>query len=219
MEDKDKMTDHEYDGIRELDNDLPRWWLYMFYISIVIAVVYMFYYHVFDIGYLSADEYKKEMDPNYQRVKEADAKLLGVFHEYHSPYYNPGETTPASEAGDRGEYVELSAASDTMTYLALTEAAAIESGKKVYDKNCVQCHGKLGEGGIGPNLTDEYWLHGGDVTDIVKTIKYGFPAKGMVAWRGTIRPEQILEVSSYIKTIHGTNPPNAKGPQGDLVSE
>jgi cytochrome c oxidase cbb3-type subunit 3 len=220
MDNNEKMTDHEYDGIRELDNDLPKWWLYMFYITIVWSVLYMLFYHVLDIGYLSADEYQREMNPNYTRVQEANGKLLGVFDEYRSPLYKPGgDITPAMKFTDQPAYVEMSAASDTATYETLADQVSIDAGLAVYQKNCAQCHGKLGEGGIGPNLTDSYWLHGGGYSSIVKSVKYGYPAKGMVAWRGTIKPDHIMQVSSYLMTILGSNPPNAKGPQGELAAE
>jgi cytochrome c oxidase cbb3-type subunit 3 len=100
-------------------------------------------------------------------------------------------------------------------YEVLTDATALESGKAVYAANCAACHGPEGQGTVGPNLTDEYWLHGGDVNDIFKTVKYGVPAKGMVPWQGKLTKDQILEVSSYILSLQGTNPANAKEPQGD----
>lgn len=102
-------------------------------------------------------------------------------------------------------------------YEVLTEAAALESGKSIFNTNCAACHGQEGQGTVGPNLTDEYWLHGGDVNDIFKTVKYGVPAKGMVPWQGKLTKDQILEVSSYILSLQGTNPANAKEPQGDKM--
>lgn len=102
-------------------------------------------------------------------------------------------------------------------YKVLTEAAALESGKSIYAQNCAACHGPEGQGTVGPNLTDEYWLHGGDVNDIFKTVKFGVPAKGMVPWQGKLTKDQILEVSSYILSLQGTNPPNAKEPQGEKM--
>lgn len=102
-------------------------------------------------------------------------------------------------------------------YEALTDAAALESGKSVFAANCAACHGQEGQGTVGPNLTDEYWLHGGDVNDIFKTIKYGVPAKGMVPWQGKLTKDQMLEVSSYILSLQGSNPANAKEPQGEKM--
>jgi cytochrome c oxidase cbb3-type subunit 3 len=220
MESDDKLMDHNYDGIKELDNDLPGWWMYLFYITIIWSALYMFYYHVFDIGYLSPDEYKKEMNSAYVRPAAENARLLGLLPEYRSPLYNPnGDWTPLREAsGIKVEaYVEYTTESDTITYVAVEEASALETGNQLYQKNCAQCHGRLGEGGIGPNLTDSYWIHGGTFSDVVKSVKYGYPAKGMIPWRGNLNPEQIIQVSSHIAALRGTDPPNAKAPQGDLV--
>jgi cytochrome c oxidase cbb3-type subunit 3 len=203
-----------------MDNDLPGWWTYLFYITIIWAALYMLYYHVFDVGYLSSDEYEKELNPAYIRPASEDAMLLGLLPEYRSPLYNPNDDwTPLKEtSGIKVEaYVEYTAESDTLTYVAVEDASALETGNQLYQKNCAQCHGKLGEGGIGPNMTDDYWLHGGAFTDIVKSVKYGYPAKGMIPWRGTLNAQQIIQVSSYVTTLRGANPPNAKAPQGDLV--
>lgn len=97
----------------------------------------------------------------------------------------------------------------------LTDAGTLESGKAIYMQNCASCHKDLGEGGIGPNLTDEYWIHGGSIEAVFGTIRSGVPAKGMIAWKGKLTDQQILEVGSYIKSLQGTNPPNAKAPQGN----
>lgn len=83
----------------------------------------------------------------------------------------------------------------------------------------MQCHGAVGQGGIGPNLTDKYWLHDGSFTGIIKSIKYGYPAKGMIAWRSFLKEENILQVGSYVNTLKGTNPADAKAPQGDFYEE
>ncbi|MBK1439593.1 c-type cytochrome [Parapedobacter sp. ISTM3] len=93
----------------------------------------------------------------------------------------------------------------------------IASGQVIYTQNCAACHGNAGEGGIGPNLTDDYWLHGGSIQDVFKTIKYGVLDKGMVPWEQSLTPAQIAEVSNYILSLRGTDPPNAKEPQGEKV--
>ncbi|WP_299762331.1 cbb3-type cytochrome c oxidase N-terminal domain-containing protein [uncultured Pontibacter sp.] len=102
-------------------------------------------------------------------------------------------------------------------YEVLTDAAALESGKSLFMMNCAACHGQEGQGTVGPNLTDEYWLHGGDVNNIFKTVKFGVPAKGMVPWQGKLTKDQMLEVSSYILSLQGSNPANAKEPQGEKM--
>lgn len=180
----DVMLDHDYDGIRELDNSLPPWWIAMFYISIVVAVVYFGYYHVMDYGHLSGEAYEKEMAAAEQQIKRYLASQANTVDE------------------------------TNVTMLEDIDAIAI--GQTTYNANCAACHGTMGEGGVGPNLTDPYWLHGGDIKDVFKTIKYGVPEKGMIAWKSQLRPVEIHQIASYIMTLHGTAPPNAKDPQGEL---
>jgi cytochrome c oxidase cbb3-type subunit 3 len=178
---------HEYDGIRELDNRLPPWWLYGFYVSIIFAVVYLWRYHVSHTAPLSVEELQIAM------AQAEEQKAL---------------------------YLKKSASNvDENTVKLLTEAADISGGEKVYIQNCAACHGKAGEGIVGPNLTDDYWLHGGSIKDVFKTVKYGWPEKGMRSWKDDLSPVQIAQVTSYIKSIHGTNPSNAKAQQGELYKE
>jgi len=183
----DVLLDHDYDGIKELDNNLPPWWKYGFYLTIVFAFVYMIHYHVVGSGNVQLEEYNEQL---------AEAELL------------------------KQERLKNSAANvDETTATVLIAEADISSGKKIYTEKCMVCHGAGGEGTVGPNLTDEYWIHGGDIKDIFKIVKYGFPSKGMIAWQGQLNPVQIQQVASYIKTLKGTNPPNPKAPQGDLYQE
>lgn len=102
------------------------------------------------------------------------------------------------------------------TNVKMVDAAGVEAGKKLFSSNCAVCHGDKGQGGVGPNLTDDYWLHGGTINDIFKTIKYGVVEKGMQSWKDVFSPDQIADLSSYIITLHGSNPPGAKEPQGEL---
>lgn len=177
------LLDHNYDGIRELDNNLPPWWVYMFYGTIAFSVFYMWFYHFNGTGKLQADEYKMELVQAEELAKLQANKV------------------------------------DENSVKLLTEKDKIQSGQAIFAKYCVACHGKLGEGGVGPNLTDNAWIHGGDIKSIFKTIKYGVPTKGMIAWQAQLGPGQMQEVASYIKTLKGTNPPNAKAPQGDVYNE
>lgn len=181
---EDILMDHNYDGIRELDNSLPPWWVALFYITIGFAVVYMTYYHFTGIGISSQEQYEQEM----QQAEEAIAAFL-------SRQANLVDETNVE---------------------ALTDENEIALGKTIYEVNCVACHGIYGEGGVGPNFADQYWIHGGDVKDIFRTIKYGVPEKGMIAWQAQLRPTEMQRVASYILTFQGTNPPNAKEPQGEL---
>ena len=182
---EDILFDHEYDGIRELDNSLPPWWVYMFYITIAFAGIYMTYYHFAGIGLSSAEQYAQEMEEAEEAVKAYLARQESVVDE---------------------NSVEI-----------LEDENQIAMGQTLFNTNCAACHGFLGEGGVGPNLTDEYWIHGGTINDIFKTIKYGVPEKGMISWQAQLRPKDMQQVASYIVTLQGTNPPNAKEPEGEKM--
>lgn len=186
-EEADLDLDHDYDGIRELDNRLPPWWVYGFYVSIIFAGIYLWRYHVSHTAPSSGEEYSIAM----QKAEEQKALYL---------------KKTASNV-------------DENTVKLLTDAADITNGQKVFMQNCAACHGKTGEGTVGPNLTDDYWLHGGSVKDIFKSVKYGWPEKGMRSWKEDLSPVQVAQVTSYIKSLHGTNPPNAKEKQGELYKE
>ena len=179
--------DHNYDGIHELDNHLPPWWKYLFYLTIVFSIVYVYAYQLTDTMPNQKMEYETEM---------------ALAEEY-----------KANLPQDAADLV------DENTLVYSDDAAVLASGKKVYDMQCVACHKSLGEGGIGPNLTDENWLHGGSAKDVFKSIRYGIPDKGMIAWEGVISLSQISDVTMYINTMKGTNPPNAKDPQGEVYKE
>lgn len=184
--DKEQDIDlgHEYDGIRELDNSLPPWWLWLFYGTIIWAAVYLWYYHVSDRGPSQEQEYVAAME-----MGEAEkAKFL------------------ASQAD----------AIDEKTVTLLTAENDLAEGKEIYTANCLVCHGSGGEGGVGPNFTDKYWIHGGSINNLFTTIKYGVPEKGMISWKSQLRPGAMQKVASYILSMQGTNPPNQKAPQGDL---
>lgn len=175
---------HEYDGIRELDNRLPPWWVWLFNLTIIWAAAYLYVYHFSDLGMSQKEEYVAEM-------QEAEQQRLA---------YLARQTNTVDETN----------------VTAITEVADLDIGKEIYDINCATCHGFAGEGGVGPNLTDEYWVHGGGIQNIFKRIKYGVPDKGMIAWKAQIQPASIQKVASYILTLEGTDPPNAKAPEGDI---
>lgn len=178
------MMDHEYDGIRELDNNLPPWWLWMFYATIFFAFVYMIWYHVLPF---SQDQ-----------------------HEQYAAELMQAEEDKAAYIAKRGEMV------DETNVEFLADAADLKAGRAIFNEHCQACHAKDGGGGVGPNLTDDYWIHGGSIKDIFGVVKYGVPTKGMIAWQNQLRPKEIAQVSSFIKTLAGTEPAAPKEPQGEL---
>ena len=105
------------------------------------------------------------------------------------------------------------------TMVPMADAAGMKIGKDDYIANCIACHGSKGEGGAGPNLTDDYWIHKGSLNDIYHTLKVGYADKGMQSWAIKFSPKEMSEIASYVKMLKGTNPPGAKAPQGDLYDE
>ena len=191
IEDEESIIlEHNYDGIRELDNHLPPWWSYLFYATIVFGIFYVILYHVTDTLPLQEEEYAIEMAEAtaMAEMRLAEAQASG---------------TAFSEAD-----LELS-----------TDANILASGAKIYSQQCAVCHKADGGGSIGPNLTDDYWIHGGDIQSVYTTIKVGVPDKGMISWEAMLSPEKMRDVANYIKSIRGTNPPGAKASQGTLYEE
>lgn len=178
------MTDHDYDGIRELDNQLPPWWVYGFYGTILFAILYLVNYHVLGISPLQGKEYANEIE--------------------------------AADVAKRSMLKTDAVSVDESNVTLLTDADALTKGKGIFKANCAACHGQLGEGLVGPNFTDDYWIHGGGIVNVFKIGKYGVAAKGMAAWEKQMSPQDLQAVCSYIISLQGTNPPNAKAPQGDL---
>ncbi|WP_242158274.1 cbb3-type cytochrome c oxidase N-terminal domain-containing protein [Aestuariivivens sediminis] len=179
------ILDHNYDGIKELDNSLPPWWLYGFYATIVFAAIYLLRFHVFD-GAGQFDELKTEL-----------AEARAAIEEY------------KKTAKDLV---------DVNTVEQLTEASDLSAGKAIFQTNCVACHMQDGGGGIGPNLTDKYWILGGDIKSIFHTISEGGRSgKGMIAWKQQLKPLEIAQVASYVLTFQGTTPANPKDPEGELM--
>lgn len=139
-------------------------------------------------------------------------------------YYHVGEYGERQDAEYETEM--LKATADKRKFLAQSvgnidensvkiDPTQIESGKAIFNGNCIACHGEQGQGLVGPNLTDEFWLHGGSINDVFKTIKYGVPEKGMVSWEKSLSAKNISEVTNYILSLQGTKPANAKAPQGE----
>lgn len=180
---RDELLDHDYDGIREYDNPLPRWWLWLFYGTIIFSAVYVPYY-LMGYGASTQERYEAEM-------AAAEA----------------ARPAPPPRTGGGAEQPAAAMA---------TGPEAVAAGKEVYVTNCAPCHGPQGQGVIGPNLTDHYWIHGDQPADIINVITEGVPEKGMVPWKSVLNPNKIQQVAAFVMSLEGTNPPNPKPPQGDL---
>lgn len=181
MNDQDDplLLDHEVDGIRELDNNLPRWWVWLFNLCIAYSVVYMMYYHVLGKGDLQAAEYEKE-----------------------------------AEQGEKLKSAALARFESSLALMELqTNAAVLAQGLQTFRTLCAPCHREDGGGLVGPNLTDDYWIHGPKFSDSLKIIWNGVPEKGMVSWKAILPPKDIQAVASYIHTLRGTKPQNPKPPE------
>lgn len=180
-------TGHSYDGIRELNNVTPPWFIAGFLLSILFAIVYLYRYHVAESAPLQIEEY----------------------------------TIAVSEAKERqAEYLKTQANNVDESTVVFLGADGIASGQALYAANCVACHGDKGQGAsVGPNLSDNYWIHKGSMQDIFKSIKYGWQEKGMKSWKDDFSPNQIAQIASYVYSLKGSNPAGAKEPQGDLYNE
>lgn len=178
------VLDHNYDGIRELDNKLPPWWVYGFYLTIVFAAVYLVRYHIFD-GAKQGKEYEIEMEEARIALEEYKKTAKDLV--------------------------------DVNTVELLTDAADLNAGKVIYDQYCVACHKPDGGGGIGPNLTDSYWILGGGIKNVFNTVSEGGrDGKGMVSWKNDLKPLERAQVSSYILGFQGTTPAEPKDPEGEI---
>lgn len=179
------LMNHEVDGIKELDNLLPRWWVWLFYITIIFSFAYMGYYHLFGAGDLQAAKYNKEAVAGEKLKGEAVMKFEAAL----------GVLQPSQEP------------------------AELSKGLAVYTQMCAPCHRADGGGQVGANLCDDYWIHGSNYVDSVRTILNGVPEKGMLTWRGVLRPPEVQAVASYIYGFRGTKPANPKPPENQQVPE
>jgi cytochrome c oxidase cbb3-type subunit 3 len=177
---------HSYDGIKEYDNPMPGWWVWIFWICVAFSAVYYAGITWFDF----VDTYEDDLAQSQQELQAVRTAYAEA-----NPTFEP---TPSALA----EYVG--------------NDAKINAGAEIYAANCASCHGQQGGGLIGPNLTDKYWIHGGDSVDIFNILTEGVAAKGMPAWDGSLSPEERAELVAFIQSLEGTDPPNAKDPQGEL---
>lgn len=179
-------TDHEYDGIRELDNEMPPWWLYGFYITIIFGVIYLLNYEVFGSGMTQDEEYQAQMT-------EANTEVQAYLETI-----SEGEDVVVMELLTD----EVALAAGAMTF-------------KVNCAQCHAQDGG-GMNALGPNLTDKYWKNGGDFDALVEVINNGISGTSMIPWTSQLRPAKIQEVASFIYALEGTSPANPKGPEGEL---
>lgn len=181
------LLDHDYDGIKELDNNLPPWWIYLFYACIGFAAIYLVRFEI-----LGADDQEMELKKEMAQAKIEVAEYM--------------KTAP-----------DLM---DEKTVTLLTDAPTLAEGKTIFTTNCVACHRADAGGQIGPNLTDEYWILGGGIKNLFHTITNGGrDGKGMIAWKGTLKPKEIQKVASYIISLKGSNPKDPKAPDGEIWVE
>jgi cytochrome c oxidase cbb3-type subunit 3 len=174
-----RLLEHDADGIQELDNLLPRWWVWLFWMCNVFAVFYMLYFHVFGLGESQAAAYVREAKIGEEIKGAALAKF---------------------ESG-------LSSLQPSK------DSAVLQKGSQIFMTYCAPCHRPDGGGLVGPNLCDTYWIHGDTYLDNLKTIINGVPEKGMLTWRGVLKPEEIETVASYIYSLRGSKPLNPKLPE------
>ncbi len=180
------LIDEDYDGIQELDNNVPPWFNILFYGTIIIAIIYMLNYHVLGTGRLPFQEYNDEVFA---------AQL------------------------QRDELIKSGAFINETTVELLKDPESLSAGKQIFQANCIPCHGENAGGTVGPNLTDQFWIHGGGIKNVFKTIKYGVPVKGMIAWQNQFNPKKMQQVASFVLSLQGTNPANGKPPEGDKYIE
>jgi cytochrome c oxidase cbb3-type subunit 3 len=188
--DEDRLLDHEYDGIREYDNPLPRWWVLILWVSVAWSVLYLINL-IPGVG----------SGPGRARLYEQE--MAAAREKYGDP--------TAAAAGN--------AVDDATVQAAALDPAQRALGQQTFTAFCVSCHREDAGGNIGPNLTDDYWIHGGKPSQIHNTITQGVLDKGMPAWSAILKPAQVLAVAAYVTTVHGTHPKDAKEPQGDKQQE
>ncbi len=179
--DRDRLLEHEYDGIKEYDNPLPSWWVWLFWATIVFSLGYFAFY---------------QLGPGPSIISQYEQDVRAAAER---------ETR---QAGGGAVVTE-----DSLRAL-VKDKAAMAAGHDLFASRCAPCHGAQGQGIIGPNLTDDYWLHGNKLTDILKVISDGVPDKGMPTWKTALKPQELNTMAAYVWSLHDTHPPNPKPPQG-----
>jgi cytochrome c oxidase cbb3-type subunit 3 len=187
---KDQIIEgHSYDGIQELNNPLPGWWLATFYITIVFGIGYYGYYEL--LGGPSHDE---QLEQTMAAIQAKQKKF---------------ELAEAKNA-ENDANIDLAG--------FLENAEVMKTGEEHYKAKCAACHGQQGEGLIGPNLTDKYWIHSkGQAEGLLTAIRKGFPTKGMPPWEAIIPKKDHVALAAYVFSLQGTEPEGGKEPQGELI--
>lgn len=184
LDDQENVLDHEYDGIQEYDNPMPRWWVNVFWATFVFSLGYLFHYHLTGKGTSVSESYA--LDVQHAREEEARRAL-----------------------GDK-------VSEESLAKLML-DANLMADAKKTFDQNCGACHSDQGKGLIGPNLTDDYWLHGeGTLMNIHDVVADGVTAKGMPAWGRQLSPMELRKVVAYVGTLRGKRL-QGKAPEGKKI--
>lgn len=199
VEEGEPMT-HEYDGIRELNNPLPRWWSYLFVVMIVFALIYMVLYPAFghfkglfnwessaqDVQ--TVEQYQDELK-NPTGIDQYARELEKANSEFNAFYEKNAFNT------ENGELLSVPDMSKNIRI--------VKAGQNLYLQNCAQCHGADARGRIGfPNLADGEWQWGGTPKDIIYTIEKGRVAN-MMGWLDSMGEEAVQELTNYTLSLSG----------------
>lgn len=183
-EEHEIILDHNYDGIRELDNNLPPWWVYMFYGTIAFAAIYLIRFELIN-DYNQVEEYEIAVAQAKVEIKEWKKTAKDLV--------------------------------DVNTVTLLADASDLKAGQGIFMEKCIACHKSDGGGGIGPNLTDEYWILGGGIKNVFKTISEGGrDGKGMIAWKSDLKPAEMAQVASFVLSLQGTTAADPKEAEGTI---
>lgn len=115
------------------------------------------------------------------------------------------------------EMAEGAAVSEESLSLLVNDSSAMARGKEVFLQSCASCHGPDGKGLVGPNLTDDFQLHGATRSDLYATVRNGVPEKGMISWLPVLAPADLTAVAAFVSTLRHTNVAGGKEPQGAKV--
>lgn len=188
-QDEPIIQGHNYDGIQEYDNPMPGWWVWIFWLCVIFTPVYILGVHVF--GFINT--YEDDLAASQAQLQEVrDA------YEAANPTFEVSNEAIAAFVGVQEH---------------------IDAGAALYGTNCAMCHGDQGQGLIGPNLTDAYWIHGNQNTDLYAVITNGVLDKGMTPWGNILSPDERSQLVAYIRSIEGSEPEGAKEPQGDFYGD